>query len=106
MGFGVKAAVTLPKKKVALRAHLEHAFLDQQTRVGCGCVLGPATLVNAACSRHANCKLDKNYSVVPWRRAIKPGETLWACYAGGSKPFTCPVVVGGEVCGRRINGHK
>ena len=60
---------------------------------GGGVLLGPASLVNRACSRHCNVKFTKgSASNAQWLAvaSIKPGQAVLANYKVGPDKLDCP----------------
>jgi hypothetical protein len=73
---------------------------DPKSKVrGGGSLMGPSSLVNSACSKHANVRFGAQFQLFATQH-IKAGETIYASYTMGGESLHCPV------CRVRIKGPR
>jgi len=63
---------------------------DDRSQVqGGGSLMGPASFVNSACSKHSNVRFGKNYQLVA-TATITAGSPIYGFYIMGHETFRCP----------------
>jgi hypothetical protein len=73
---------------------------DPKSKVQCGgSLMGPSSLVNSACSKHASVRFGAQYQLFATQH-IKAGDTIYASYTMGDQVLHCPV------CWVRIKGPR
>ena len=96
LGFGLIAAKEFIRGDTVIKGTPDRSIDDACCAIeGGGVLLGPASLVNRACSRHSNIKFTKgSASNAQWLavacRSIKPGQAVLANYKVGPDKLDCP----------------
>lgn len=97
--LGVVSDTPFQVGDIVIAGHIDTELFDPQSPWPTGALLGPGSMVNAACSKHCNIRFNGAGNIVA-TKTIRPGGPLLANYTVADERLYCPT------CGVLIRGTQ